>query len=92
VSVVLLREGDPTFRIVPKAVSGSVGKGKYAGANQTIYWNYKRDIQYEPQGDDYYFEIIVEPIKGSNSLYYTVAGVTIWGIIIYSWTRDGNVN
>lgn len=79
VGIALLRETDRSFRVVPKSVSGQVGKGKYAGQGREIKWEFKKDVGRGLAGDGYYFEIVVEPIGGSNTLLYVGLGVAAVG-------------
>ncbi len=80
VSIVLRRESDNSFRVVPKSVSGVIGEGKFAGTGREVRWFYTNDIPGGLKGNDYYFEIVVEPIgAGSAWLYYVLGGAAVAG-------------
>ncbi len=78
VSVVLLRESDPKFRVVPKTVWGDIGSGGYAGRNRKIIWYYLRDVPGGFQGDDYSFLMNVKKVEGSSAWYY-IGGAALVG-------------
>lgn len=79
VTIVLLRESDRSFKIVPKSLTGSVGEGKFAGQSREIKWEFKKDVPRVLAGEGYYFEISVEPVGGSNTLLYVGLGVAAVG-------------
>jgi hypothetical protein len=75
VSLVLLRESDPAFRIVPRKVSGKIGSGAFAGKNNVIVWNYRKDILKDLKGNDYHFELTVRKVEpGSFPWLWTGIG------------------
>lgn len=83
IDVVMKKEDDPTFNIIPLTIEGDIGEGYYAGENKEIRWYYRRD---HPQGfskDGYYFEIFVKQVPESKTwLYYVLGGVaTTAGIV-----------
>lgn len=83
VSVVMKRDGFPTFSVTPLAIEGDISVGFFAGVNKEIRWYYRRDIPLGLQGTGYYFEIHVKTIKqGSNLLYYVVGAVAVTGGLI----------
>lgn len=76
VNIVLKRESIKDFKLVPKSVSGDVGKGKFAGTKRVIRWEYKKDMGDVLKGDDYHFEFAVFKEEGINTVwYYVIAGV-----------------
>ena len=80
VSVVLLREGFPDFRVVPQTVSGHVGKGKFVGERRQIRWDFKMDVPGGLEGEDYYFEIVIKEVTASNTwLYLSVGAAAVVG-------------
>lgn len=79
VSLVMLRENDRSFKVVPKSVSGQVGKGKFAGQTREIKWEYKKDAPRGFTGEGYYFEISVEPVGGGSTWLYVGLGVAAAG-------------
>lgn len=92
VVVVLKKESDSRFSLIPKSVEGAIGKGKYAGGMRKVFWDYKKDVAAGLVGDDYWFEITAnELIEGrSNTLYY-VGGIAVVGALV-AWRiiTDGN--
>jgi len=85
VAIVLTRERDKSFRIVPKTVSGAVGEGKFAGLRQEIRWEYKKDVLQGLSGDDYQFEFAVNIVKGggiSSTWYYVGGGLVVVGAVV----------
>lgn len=74
VSVFLLREKDRGFRFTPQSLRGHIGEIAYNNANLQMVWDYKKDIPQGLQGDDYYFEITVEPVSSGTPWYYYVLG------------------
>jgi hypothetical protein len=76
VNIVLKRESDKEFKLVPKSVSGAVGKGKFAGTKREIRWEYKKDVGDVLSGDDYHFDFAVFKEEGISTVwYYVIAGV-----------------
>lgn len=67
VTTVFLREGDPLFKIIPKSVSGAIGRGQFAGKDNTIVWNYKNDYVKDLNGDDFYFILDIKRIERSST-------------------------
>ncbi len=43
VTLVMVQDSDPNFHIIPKQVTGKIGVGQFAGENNSIIWNYKKD-------------------------------------------------
>ncbi|HZY09729.1 MAG TPA: hypothetical protein VFF29_01100 [Bacteroidota bacterium] len=74
ISVVLLREKDPSFKAIPKSLAGDVEKGNFVGKGREIRWEYKKDFPEGLQGEDFYFEVSVQTISGGSSLLYIVIG------------------
>lgn len=86
VSVSLLREKEPRFKLTPRSLYGHVGEIAYTSTNLQMVWDYKKDVPQGLPGDDYYFEITVEPvISGGSSWYYYVLGgvVAAGGTAVY---------
>ena len=82
IGIVLRRESDSNFKLIPRTLSGAIGKGKHAGAGREIRWDYLKDVPGGLQGDDYHFEFAVQIIReeaGSNLWYYLVAGAVVVG-------------
>jgi hypothetical protein len=79
VGVVLTRESDANFRVVPKTVAGAIGKGKFAGLKKEIRWDYKKDITAGLTADDYQFDFSIQVVKeGSGTIWY-ILGVGLLG-------------
>ena len=74
VSVKLLRESVSSFQVIPRKTSGYVGKGKFAGKNRVIYWDYLKDVPGGLQGEDFYFEISAEKVTRSKKWLIPVLG------------------
>ena len=74
VSLVLLREGNASFRVPVRSASGDIGEGKFSGAARQVRWEYAEDYAGTLAGDGYYFEITVTKVSGSNLLYYIGLG------------------
>jgi len=84
VKVILKRRQIPSFEYVPKAVSGDVGEGKYAGAGRQVNWDILRDYPNGLEGDDYYFRVeAIVVSQGSNLLYYLGGSAVVVGAAAY---------
>ncbi|MDH3252100.1 MAG: hypothetical protein OEM41_04865 [Ignavibacteria bacterium] len=80
VSVVLRRENDQSFAVVPRAVSGDVGTGKFASGVRQIRWKYQKDVPEGLTGSDYWFEITAREVieeGGSNWWIYAAGGAAV---------------
>lgn len=93
VSVVMKREGDESFTIVPKTAEGALGEGFLGGSNKEIRWYFKRDYPQGFKGEGYYFEITVEELsQDSNLLYYALGGAAIvGGVVAFIITKSAGV-
>lgn len=67
VAVELRNRIDPSFRYSPKALTGDIGLGKYAGNNRRIVWDMSREFPQGLQGTGYYFVVKAEEIKTGHS-------------------------
>lgn len=76
VDVELKRSSNAAFSIIPQAVTGDVGKGKFTGSNRKIIWKYLSDYHPDANASDYYFNITAEPVKRSK-WYYWAGGAAI---------------
>ncbi len=84
VKVVLRRQNSVVFQLVPRTVAGAVGKGKFAGTNRVIRWEYQKDVQQGLYGDDYYFEITALPrVPGSGAWLISGLLVVGGGVVAY---------
>ncbi|HUI63635.1 MAG TPA: hypothetical protein VL126_02245 [Bacteroidota bacterium] len=83
VELVLLREGDPTFRLVPSSVSGDVGEVKATPGKRLIRWEYKKDASQALRGDDYYFRIEVSRSGGGVPwLWVGLGTAAVAGVVV----------
>ena len=57
VSLRVSDDGGRTFSIVPKSLSGAVGKGEEPGNDKGIIWDALRDVPHL-EGDDFLFEVV----------------------------------
>jgi hypothetical protein len=74
VDIVMKRENDPAFSIIPKTVEGHIGQGAFAGVNREIRWYYRRDYPRGFEGEGYYFEIHVQTMSEKSALLYYIVG------------------
>ena len=83
IDIVMKRENDPTFSIIPKSVEGQIGQGAFAGQNREIRWSYQRDYPRGFEGEGYYFEIHVQTMsEKSMMLYYIVGAAALTGGLV----------
>ena len=82
VRLVLKRQTQPFFKMMPIDVSGDVGTDVHPGQNKTIVWQMYKDVPYGLDGDDFYFEVSVtrlgEKKSGTSWLLY-VGGAIVGG-------------
>ncbi len=79
VAVTMLREKEPSFKVVPRTVSGDIGEGKFAGNSREIRWNYKKDFPRGLEGEGFYFELSVNKVGGGSPWLYIVLGAAAAG-------------
>jgi hypothetical protein len=80
VSLVLLKEGSPSFRIPVRSASGDIGEGKFSGDSRQVKWEFARDYPSGLSGEGFYFEITVNKVTKSNLLLYLgLGGLAIAG-------------
>lgn len=83
VELLLLREGDPTFRLIPSGATGDVGEVKATSAKHLIRWEYKKDAPQALRGDDYYFRIEVSRAGGGVPwLWVGLGTAAVAGILV----------
>ncbi|HXX64722.1 MAG TPA: hypothetical protein VEO56_13075 [Bacteroidota bacterium] len=83
VELVLLREGDPTFRLVPSNAAGEVGEVKATPGKHLIRWEYKKDSPQVLHGDDYYFRIEVSRSGGGVPwLWVGLGTAAVAGVVV----------
>lgn len=76
VNVILKRENDPSFAVIPRAVTGDVGTGRFAAGVRQIRWDYRKDVPAGLTGGDYWFEITAREVveEGGSSWWIYAAG------------------
>jgi hypothetical protein len=75
VMIKLKRTSDSDFEIIPDALSGDVGEGKFAGKKNRIVWVINEEEAAQLEGEDFYFDIIAEEIvEGGGIPWYIFAG------------------
>jgi hypothetical protein len=78
VTVILRRESDPAFRVLPVSITGDAGKNTKAGTRKTVIWDFRKDMASPLSGMDYYFEFsIVAQDRSSTSWWWYAAGGTV---------------
>jgi hypothetical protein len=85
VKTVFLREKDPLFKIIPLSTSGAIGRGKFAGKDNTIVWDYKNDYAADLNGDDFYFVLDIKRIEHSSTpwLWIGLGSAAAAGTAVY---------
>jgi hypothetical protein len=83
VDIVMKRENDASFGIIPKTVEGQIGQGAFAGTNREIRWYYRRDYPRGFEGEGYYFEIHVQTMSEKSAmLYYIIGAAALTGGVV----------
>jgi hypothetical protein len=82
IGLTMLREGSPTFSVVPRSVEGDVGQGDFSGAGKTIRWHFRSDVPEGLYGEGYYFQITVKPVGGGLPWYTVALGVAVLGGVV----------
>lgn len=86
VEMVLRRESQPFFKMLPKDITCDAGTGAFSGKNREIVWHLYEDVPFGLDGDDYYFEVnatLLAAKKGGTSWLYYVGGAIIGGAALY---------
>ena len=82
-----------TFRIIPKALRGNVGKNITPGDGKEIIWEMTRDYPNGLEGEGYVFAVDAElQKKSSKLLYYLLGGGAIGGIVYFVTQSNGGGN
>ena len=76
VSLRLSDDGGRTFSIVPKTVSGAVGKGVKPGRDKRVIWDVLRDVR-RLEGDDFVFEVVAIRNRNRRPLMAFLCGAAI---------------
>ncbi|MDD5765359.1 MAG: hypothetical protein PHW79_03760 [Candidatus Marinimicrobia bacterium] len=82
VSIVLLRRDQPEYQLVPKKVQGDIGKGKFAGQNRSIIWDFSDELQLGENIADYYFQVTAKPLKNRTLLYGGIGSAVVVGTVV----------
>ncbi len=82
VKMVLLNEKNEAFSLVPRSVSGDIGKGKFSAGSKEIRWEYRRDFPDGLPGDGYFFEIRANYAGGFPWLTVGLSAAAIGGGLI----------
>ena len=79
IKVTLKRSSLSTYNYIPSALSGNIGKGKYANKKNLIVWNLTNKEAETLTDTDYYFEITAIEVKGGIPWYYYVGTAVVGG-------------
>jgi hypothetical protein len=83
VTLVLLRESDPSFRTVPSNATGDIGEVKDTGPGKVIRWEYKKDFPAGLAGEDYYFRVEVSRPGGASPwLWAGIGAAAVAGVVV----------
>ena len=78
VSLELRKGSDSTYRYSPKAVSGDVGVGRFAGADREITWSIDEEFPQGLSGSDYYFVVRAQEVRAKSGLgFLTIVGAGV---------------
>ena len=86
VSIDLLKQGEPTFKIPLRSVSGDIGIVKVSSGIMELEWEYARDYPAGLAGDEYYFRInLTRAVGGGSNMWYYIAGgaAVVGGVVAY---------
>lgn len=67
VGILLRNRNDPAFRYAPKALTGNVGTGAFAGRNNLIVWDMSKEFPQGLQGSGYYFVVNAQRVSSGHS-------------------------
>lgn len=89
VSLILKRERDTSFQYIParQTVKGDIGAGWFAGYNRRIIWEMEKEFPDGLYGDDFYFEVHVNPLKpgaARTGLWKIGAGAALVGGSVFA--------
>ncbi len=79
VNLYLIDSGDKGFQMRLNALSGDFGKGKYAGMNKEITWNYLDEIKSRIDNENLSLKLVVEKIESGGSTWYYYVGAALLG-------------
>jgi hypothetical protein len=81
VALTFLDKEDPSFRVVPRAVTGAIGNVKFVDGKQVIRWQYTHDGVL-PHSGEFFFEIVLRETGGFPWLW-TGLGTAVVGGVAY---------
>jgi len=79
IKVTLKRSSSSTYNYIPAALTGNVGKGKYANKKNLVVWNLTSKEIETLTDTDYFFEITAIEVKGGIPWYYYVGTAVLGG-------------
>ena len=79
IKVTLKRSSSSTYNYIPAALTGNVGKGKYANKKNLVVWNLTSKEIETLTDTDYFFEITAIEVKGGIPWYYYVGTAVVGG-------------
>ncbi len=80
IQLILRKGSDSAYVYFPKALSGDVGEGKFAGQSRQIIWALDQEFPEGLLGSDYYFVVHAEEMResaGSLLLTWIGSGVAV---------------
>ncbi|TAK66844.1 MAG: hypothetical protein EPO24_01065 [Bacteroidetes bacterium] len=83
VDVVMLRQGDESFRYVPENLKGDVGNNVSAGTAKNIEWDIADEFPNGITYDDYYFTMNAEEEETSMSPWIWVGAAVVVGVVVF---------
>jgi hypothetical protein len=93
VDIVMKKEHDGSFNVVPKSVEGDIGEGLFSGTNREIRWYFINDYPQGLKGEGYYFEIHVKVVGSENNwMYYALGAVAVAGGVVALFVGKSSTN
>jgi hypothetical protein len=91
VSLLLRKESDPSYRIIPKHATGDIGKVTPNFKRRSIFWNYRMDLKTGLGPAKYYFEFKTHSIdEGIPWTYYAAGlGAVAGGLVAFMIFKGG---
>lgn len=87
----LLRKNNPAFLHTPLlGLRGAIGDTEYLGTDKTIEWNFLEEFPNGLSGDDFFFEVLAEPVaQGGINFWYIAAavGAVGGGVVLLLWKK-----
>ncbi len=79
VQIAFVSANNPASKIIPQAVRGDVGEGKFAGRGRKIWWDYKKDGLKIAEGVEYRIEIVADRASSGSWLYIALGAIAAGG-------------